>query len=119
MGMTDIEIPDPDDMGPVQTWFIPWSNASLKAQAIQEILFLHGLVFRWLVQGRILLLDIESLYKAMNLAGNQDDTDAVMTVYKLLPTTGSDCLEDSDFPGKPFISPLWWLCIVTWRSYYH
>lgn len=79
MGMTDTDIPDPDDMGLVQTWFMSWSSANRKAQAIQENL--HGLVFRWLAQERVLMvaedlisqgvLDIQSLYKAMNLAGWQ------------------------------------------------
>ena len=129
MGMTYTDIPDPDDMGLVQTWFMPWSSASIKAQAIQEIL--HGFVFRWLAQERVLmvaedligqgLLDIKSFYKAMDLAGNQDYTDSVMTVYKLLSsfTLGSDCLEHSDLPGKPFISPLRWLSIIICRSCYH
>lgn len=51
------------------------------------------------------LLDIKPFYKPMGLAGNQDYTDSVMTVYKLLSsfTLGSDCLEDSDLPVKPFI----------------
>lgn len=34
--MTYTEIPDPDDMGLIQTWFLPWSSPSLKAQATQK-----------------------------------------------------------------------------------
>lgn len=77
--MTYTEIPDPDDMGLIQTWFLPWSSPSLKVQATQKIL--HGLVFRWLAQERVLnisedlisqgFLDIKSFYKTMDLAGNQ------------------------------------------------
>lgn len=127
--MTYTEIPDPDDMGLIQTWFLPWSSPSLKAQATQKIL--HGLVFRWLAQERILkisedlisqgLLDIKSFYKTMDLAGNQDYTDSVMTVYKVLSsfTLGSDCLGNSDLLGRPFIFVLRWLSIVICRSCYH
>lgn len=67
------------------------------------------------------LLDIKSFYKTMDLAGNEDYTDSVMTVYKVLSsfTLGSDCLDNSDLPGRPFISVLRWLSIVVCRSCYH
>ena len=118
--MTDTEIPDPDDMGLAQTWFSPWNSASMKAQATQvpgneRFLIIAGDLTS---QG---LLDTKSLYKSINFVGSQDCTGSVMTVYKLLSsfTLGSDCLEDSDLPGKPFRSPRKWLFNITCRSFYY
>lgn len=54
IGMTYTEIPDPDDMGLIQSWFLPWSIPNLKAQAIKGIV--HGLAFRWLAQKRFLMI---------------------------------------------------------------
>lgn len=131
MDMANTDMPDPSDMALVESWFIPWSSPSLKAQNIQKIL--HGLAFRWLAQERILmiaedlisqgLVNIESLYKPMALASNQDYSDSVKTVYKVLLsfTLGSDCLDrfrvpGNHDPGRPFMSALRWLSVLVCRS---
>lgn len=131
MDMANTDMPDPSDMALVESWFIPWSSPSLKAQNIQKIL--HGLAFRWLAQERILmiaedlisqgLVNIESFNKPMALASNQDYSDSAKTVYKVLLsfTLGSDCLDrfhvpGNHDPGRPFMSALRWLFVLVCRS---
>lgn len=127
IGLIDADLPDPDDMNLTENWFMKWTTRQLRDEAMVETV--NGLAFRFIVQERLFLVmedlinqglvQIDSLYAPMELAGTPVYSASVETIIAVLDcfTLGHDCLDRDTFvPDRKFESAIWWLAVVISRT---